>query len=262
MDPLTQLAPGLSRNGVTLRTAGEGTPVFVVPGMEGTGESCLHLAHPVVTASDAHRFVLVDYGAEVHDTIDGLLDTIAALIRDATDDRCVLWGQSFGNLLAAAVAERSSLPVERMLLVSPFTRLPNWRVALGVTALSLTPPPLYRATAKLGGRYLFGPAGDQPNHPFFDSLQRTPPRDVARRLNWLRRRSFADAFSTSSAPTHVWLGAEDRLVDLDEQTAFFSDLAAQQSDVHLTMIPYSGHVVLPSAAVASTRKQLRSALRD
>lgn len=166
MDPLSQLSPGPTHNGVTLRTAGQGIPVFVVPGMEGTGESCLHLAHPVVTASDAHRFVLVDYGAEAHDKIDDLLDTIAALIRDATDDRCVFWGQSFGNLLAAAVAERSSLPVEQLLLVSPFTRLPNWKVALGVTVLSLTPPALYRATARLGGSISSVPLGTSPTTRF------------------------------------------------------------------------------------------------
>ena len=262
MDPLSQLTPGPTHNGVTLRTAGQGTPVFVVPGMEGTGESCFHLAHPVLRDLDTYQFVLVDYGAEVHDSFDALVDTLITLIGGAAGDHCVFWGQSFGNLLAAAVAEGSNLPVEQLLLVSPFTRLPNWKVALGVTVLSLTPPPLYRATARLGGRYLFGPAGDQPDHPFFDSLRRSPPRDVARRTNWLRKRSFASVFSGLSAPTRVWLGAEDRLVDLDAQKAYFSGLAGRRDHVELTMIPESGHVVLPSTAVASTREQLRSALRS
>jgi len=260
MDPLSLLNPGPSHNGVMLRTAGAGTPVFVVPGMEGTGESCLHLAHPVLSDLDEYRFVLVDYGAEAHDGFDALVDTITTLVDDADGDECVFWGQSFGNLLAAAVAERSSRSVERLLMVSPFTRLPNWKAALGVTVLSLTPEPLYRATAKLGGRYLFGPAGDQPDHSFFDSLRRTPPGDVARRTNWLRGRTFASLFSSLSAPTHVWLGAEDRLVDLEEQRAFFTDLATRKSHVGLTMIPDCGHMVLPSTAVASTQEQLRTAL--
>jgi hypothetical protein len=31
--------------GIALREHGEGTPVIVFPGMEGSGESCLHLAY-------------------------------------------------------------------------------------------------------------------------------------------------------------------------------------------------------------------------
>jgi hypothetical protein len=58
----------------------------------------------------------------------------------------------------------------------------------------------------------------------------------------------------------VWLGAEDRLVDLAAQRAFFSDLAARKSHVDLTMISDCGHMVLPSTAVETTREQLRSAL--
>ena len=72
-----------SANGVTLRECGKGKAVFVFPGMEGSGESCLHLAEPVINQARAggtpYRLVLVDYAREEHDTLSDLIGTINQL---------------------------------------------------------------------------------------------------------------------------------------------------------------------------------------
>jgi alpha-beta hydrolase superfamily lysophospholipase len=256
--PAFPLSPGASLAGVTLRHAGEGgrAPVFVFPGMEGSGESCLHLALPVLSGAESLRTVVVDYGPEKHASLDDLVSTAHRLVRAEAAGPCLFWAQSFGNLLATLVAERGGLTVERFVLVSPFTRLPPWKAYLGALSLRVTPGFLYRATVGPLGRYLFGPAGDQPDHPFFGALRAAPVGDVQRRTSWLRGRRFEAAFERITAPAHVWLGVRDRLVDLEEQRAFFEALAARRANYNLSMIPGSGHVVLPSPAVASARAAL------
>jgi hypothetical protein len=55
---MPQLDPDVERwdvvgqaGGVTLRSWGAGTPLFVFPGMEGSGESCLDLVASVVRSA-------------------------------------------------------------------------------------------------------------------------------------------------------------------------------------------------------------------
>jgi pimeloyl-ACP methyl ester carboxylesterase len=249
------------KGGVTLREYGEGRAVYIFPGMEGSGESCLQLVVPVIERihgdGTALRPVLVDYAQENHRTIDDLIGTIHDLIcATSASEACIFWGQSFGNLLAAGVARRGGIEIRKVIMVSAFTRLPPLRARAGATVMALTPAPVYRATIKPLGRYLFGPVGDQPDHPFFDALRRGDPAAAARRTGWLRRREFSSLFIDISAPTKVWLGQEDRLVDLSEQRAFFKALATGHTGYELAMIRGSGHVVLPTTAVQRLRSDM------
>lgn len=249
------------RRGVTLRTSGAGRPLFIFAGMEGSGESCLHL---VLSAADAsavrgqtHQLFLLDYAAEQHDTFEALCDTLADLI-DATEVReAVFWAQSFGNLLALSAAQQVGLEVTRMVLVSPFTRLPALRTRFGALVLQLTPRLLYRQTAGPVGHYLFGPAGDRPDHPFFTALKDSAPSAFARRTRWLQDRDFSDLFRRLAAPARLWLGAQDRLIDLDEQLAFFSELARRRPHLDVHTLPGAGHVVLDSTATRRARDEMR-----
>lgn len=249
------LSPVASRSGVTLRARGEGAPVFVFPGMEGSGESCLHLAVPVLESMPGRRLVLVDYGAEAHASFDGLAETVRGLVREvAGGEPCVIWAQSFGNLLAVRL--QGHVDVERWAFVSPFTKLPAWKAHGGTLSMALTPGPVYRATIRPLGRFLFGPTGSARAHPFFDALHAAPVAVVQRRTGWLRGRDAQAEFEAVTGPARVWLGARDRLVDLDDQRRLFAALAHARPDWTLTMMPESGHVVLPAPAVEAARDQL------
>jgi hypothetical protein len=87
-----------------------GSPVVFFPGMEGSGESCMHLVVPTLERLAArgagHRLVLVDYADEQHTSFDALSDTIAALLAETPTAWAdtTFWGQSFGNLMAVSVA--------------------------------------------------------------------------------------------------------------------------------------------------------------
>ena len=121
---------------------------------------------------------------------------------------------------------------------------------------------IYAHTIVPVGRYIFGPCGEQPDHPFFTSLRREPGRVFARRTAWLEGRAFTKEFGTLSGPIDVWLGARDRLVDLGRQQRLFKRLE-QKAKYTLRILPDEGHVVLPLHAVsqlaAEAAQQLRKA---
>ncbi|GAA1666373.1 hypothetical protein GCM10009765_14830 [Fodinicola feengrottensis] len=275
------------RHGVSLRVCGQGPPVVVIPGMEGSGESCLDVVLPVVrtgirvpveapgglggafagtpgrspdaeTGASGGRVILVDYSAERHRLLGQLVGTIAGLLRQVLppDEPVVWWGQSFGNLLIALVRQRLDLAPGRAVLVSPFTGLPAVRVRIGHVAMALTPSSVYASTARPTGRLLFGPDPDDAGGPFFGALAAMHPLTVRRRMGWLAGQDFASAFLALRDPLGVWLGDRDRLVDLPRQLAFFSALARRPGD-RLTVVGGCGHVVLPLQAMESVRTGVR-----
>src|ERR1044072_864005 len=103
---------GFSKNGVLIQTWGEGTPLLVIPGLEGSGESCLHLVVPAVEEirklGTPVQLCLINYSKEKHDSIDELEETIEELI-DKTygKQELLIYSQSFGNLLTAKIGCRN-----------------------------------------------------------------------------------------------------------------------------------------------------------
>lgn len=250
-----------SDRGVTLREHGAGTTVFLIPGMEGSGESCLHVALPAVEECAQlglpRRLVLVDYAAEEHASFDDLVDTIHELAaRVAAGAPCIFWAQSFGTLLAVSCARLGGLVVDGFVLVSPFTDLGISRTYGTTLSLSVTPGWLYRRTIDPIARYAFGPVGDATAHPFFAALRAAPTAVVRRRSGWLRSRSFAGTFRRVTAPTKVCLGERDRLVDLAAQRSFFRALSSGGTNVQLDEIPGAGHVALPRDSVRSLTRSI------
>ena len=243
--------------GVRLRARGEGPPVVVFPGLEGSGESCLHLVLPVLVPADGDprgRVILVDYAAERHRVLGDLVSTVGELLERVLEAglEVTFWGQSFGNLLAALVAQRGGLTVRRNILVSPFTGLPRARVVAGQVALGLAWRPLYRAVTPDIGRIVFGPAPRGSGGPFFRAIDAAAPADMRRRVGWLAAADFASAFLALPCSLGVWLGDRDRLIDLPRQLAFFAALTRDPGS-QLLVIGGSGHVVLPPESVSYAR---------
>lgn len=235
-------------DGVRLRSLGTGAPLVVLPGMEGDGTSCLHVVSRVwrdLQRRAPVRLVLVDYAEERHAELAALEAAIADLLGEVVDGPAIVWGQSFGCLLAASAAR--AVTTERLVLVSPFTSLPSSRgVAAGL--LPHTPRVLYRATATPVCRWVFGPAHGHEGAAFLATLRAADPTDVARRAGWLRghdhRSHFEGVLGEHAA---VWFGVRDRLIDLPAQLEVFTELMTGERSPEL--VPYAGHVVLPAAGV-------------
>jgi pimeloyl-ACP methyl ester carboxylesterase len=251
-----------SGGGVTLRSQGSGTPVLVVPGMEGSGESCLDLVLPVLTqgppGSAPARAVLVDYAAEQHPTFDALVETLAGLVTDTfgPSPALDLWGQSFGNLVGLGAVAAVEARIGRAVLVSAFPRLPAWKVWVEPPLARSSPTALYRATAVPVARWQFGPTGGNLDHPFFGAMRTMPKADVARRTAWLRGRDF-EPMVVGVAPTRggVWLGSRDRLVDRDDVRRCFTEHVDPER-LGFSIIEGAGHVALPVDVIARAQQQL------
>jgi pimeloyl-ACP methyl ester carboxylesterase len=248
-----------SAGGVVLRVNGEGDPLFVIPGMEGGGESCMQLVHVVVNKAQAlnhgYRVVLVDYSAEMCPSLEALVDQIYALLTQEGIHNCQIWAQSFGNLLAVRLAAHSDLNIDRFLLVSAFTSLPKPSACIGAALTAVSPRVLYKACIGPIARYVFDPVGDQVGHPFFGAMQQADPRVIARRTRWLCNRDFFEEFASNYTPTKVFLGTKDRLLNLRQQTGIFADLARTRENYHFSLIEGSGHVTLPTPVVFEASQQ-------
>lgn len=265
--PQVEWSPGLARDGVVLRELGEGKSLFLFDGMNGGGEASLELVLPVLDrlkqAGRPHRLILFDYKAEQHRTLDDLVETARQLVVErAGGQPCVFWAQSFGNLIATAPRLASSVPVERFVLVSSFTGLSQLKVALSLFSLALTPAWLYRATIRPLGRFVFGPPGDQPKHPFFDALAAGTPQTARRRTSWLRGRDFSSQFRSTPAPTKVWLGDRDRLIRLQAEKERFAAIARERSSFELQIMEGCGHLVLDSATFPPVWNEIFEWLRS
>jgi pimeloyl-ACP methyl ester carboxylesterase len=248
--------------GVAIRCFGEGQPIVVVPGMEGSGESCLHLVVPVAQrvlfeSNLKFRVVLVDYSQESFATLEELIVQIRTLVREEVGIvSSVLWGQSFGNILALGALSISEIHLAKCLLVSAFTSLPALKIRLSAALLPITPQSLYTALIGPGAKWEFGPFGDEGNPPFLEAMKRARPQIVEKRTSWLKNRNFTELFRSNEAQTKIWLGSRDRLVNLSEQRSFFEQLSRVKSNYRFGMIDGSGHVALPSQIVAHAQDQL------
>lgn len=246
--------------GVRVRAHGSGAPVVVVPGMEGDGTSCLHVVEAVrqrLGTTAPLRVLLVDYGAERHRGLAELEASVLEALGTRAGAAPIVWGQSFGCLLAAVVAR--ALDARALVLVSPFTRLPAGRTT-AARSLAVTPRSLYAWTSPTVSRWLFGPVGTHRDHPFFATLAHAAPGDVARRTSWLRGRDLRERFEGRARPTCAWFGTQDRLIDLPEQLDAFGTILGPGA--RLGLVPGAGHVVLPDAAVVRLADGLADWITD
>lgn len=243
------------RNGIALRESGSGPPLVFVPGMTGGGQAtlelCVQVAERAAAAGAPHRLLLVDYTDEQHASLEALRDSIEALVAPAIrGERPIVWTESLGCLAVPPPRFDTAFQVRKRVMISGFGGVPQLPLRLGLLAMALSPTAIYRRVMRPIGRWLFGPAGDRPEHVFFTSVARTPPRVARRRSAWLKGRRFDDELAAISVPTRLWLGSTDRLVDIRRERAFFARLAATRPGFALSIVEGGGHVVTDTALLA------------
>lgn len=243
------------RDGVVLRESGHGAPLVFIPGMTGGGQAtlglCVQAAERAAAAGVPYRLLLVDYTDEARDTLEALRDAIVQLVMPALrGERSVVWTESLGCVIAAPPRFDSAFNVRKRVMISAFGSVPQLSLRLGLLAMALSPAAIYRRVMMPIGRWIFGPAGDAPDHVFFRAVAQTPPRVARRRSSWLKGRQFYDLFEATSVPTKMWLGATDRLVDIGRERAFFARLAKTTPQLELAIVEGGGHVVTDTDLLA------------
>lgn len=263
--PLETIA---EKNGVKIRVWGSGKPLVVFPGLEGSGESCLHFIVPAIETMTnvnlAVQLVLVDYSKESHTKIESLEATIENLLLASFNQQPLLvYAQSFGNLLASSIVSAGNLNVENLFMISPFIKVPRFMISIAHYSLYVTPNFLYRSMIKPMGRYVFGPTGEQnKNHPFFNALARAVVREVKRQTRWLVRLDHKEVFSNIPIPFTVLLGKKDRLVAIEKEISFFQSICDEKVNRKLVLNENNGHVIFIPEEIENAKGLIEDFLKS
>lgn len=229
-----------SANGISVRSLGAGQPVVIIPGMEGSGESCTDLIEWIHTQNQSYAFYLVDYAKENFAEFNELVSAISKIIQNITTDPVVLWSQSFGNAIAVSIASENKIKISKHAMLSPFASIPSELLLAGSYVLKLTPTWVYKLFSLKVSIFLFGPVKGYEQHRFFEVLEKENPQTYLKRILWLRKLDIEKMFSSVKAPTQVWIGNCDRVIRPQRQIAYFKSRGVKTIE-----LPKLGHMLFP-----------------
>lgn len=222
-------------------------PLYVFPGIDGSIGS----VEPMVKQlAQNRRVVVVDYSEENNNSLEELTLQISLLIKERTSDKIDVLGQSIGTVIAAQVATRYGLEVDKVVLTCTFTKL-NWmKLKASNFALGLTPNFIYKGTAAMVMKRECGPVGDGNNHPFFEAAKKCNKASLVKRTKWEINRDFAEDLGRVKQPCLILMGEKDRFVkSLEYELEKLKELFVNRP-MKITMIPNAGHVFFSSSSIS------------
>jgi pimeloyl-ACP methyl ester carboxylesterase len=234
-------------------SASAGTPVVMIPGIDGSSGSVL----PIAQALGASRPVYIaNYTAEQNPSVETLSKEIEEAIGKEITGPFDVVGQSIGTIFASQVASAPSSGVRRVVLCCTFTKLRWTTMKISNAMLSITPNAIFSATSPTLMKLVCGPVGDGKNHPFFEASRRAEKAGVIKRTAWQIGRDFAPDIAAVRSPMLVLMGAKDRFVpDIDRELSTLREILAER-DASVHTVPEAGHVLLPSQAVAFAAEKI------
>jgi 3-oxoadipate enol-lactonase len=221
--------------------AGDGPPLVLVPGMDGTGR-LFYRQVPLL----AQRYRVATY--RLRDDAPGmatLVDDLAEVIRTMTrwGEPAVVVGESFGGTVALSLALARPELVAAMVVINSFPRfLPQFQLQLAILALQLVPwhimPLVRRLTAfRLHSRYTHRAEIKR----FMELTAETTRRGYLTRLRILRQYDVRDRLGEIRAPALFLASERDHLVPAVEQARY---MAARVPGASVRTLPGHGHICL------------------
>jgi 3-oxoadipate enol-lactonase len=241
-----------------LTTQGEGPPLVLVPGMDGTGEL---FYRQVPTLSASHRvatYRLRDDATSMETLVEDLARVIEMIAPGPVPATVV--GESFGGTLAMSFALRHPERVRELVVLNSFPHfIPQIRLRLALTGLRLLPwgamGLVRRATAfRLHSRYTHR----REIRRFLELSQGITREGYLGRLRILRSYDIRDRLSQIRAPTLFLASDRDHLVPAVEQARYMSDRVPGAT---LRVLEGHGHICLiaPNVELAQLLQEWRDA---
>ncbi|MER8839686.1 alpha/beta hydrolase [Mesorhizobium sp. M0913] len=231
-------------------------PLVVIPGIDGSIGS----VQPIVEElRQDRRVILVDYTTETEKTLDALSTSIANVLREEVRGSFDLLGQSIGTILVAQVSMQG-LPVRRVVLISTFLRLTDFKLKLSNLLAGVLPRRLYRIFSRPVLKWACGPVGDGYHHPFFDKSAESDPRHIIKRTGWEIGRDFRQDVGSISQRLLILMGAKDRFVPNVQREIHQLRSLLVRRDAKVVAVPGAGHVLLPTSAIGFAVLQIREFL--
>jgi 3-oxoadipate enol-lactonase len=222
--------------------AGTGTPLVLVPGMDGTG-ALFYRQVPRLTAAGYRvaTWAVRDEAPSMHVLVEDLhavVDIVAP-----GPERAVVVGESFGGALALSFALAHPDRVSRLVILNSFPRFaPQFRLHLAIAGLSALPWGAMRLVRRLTAARLHS------RHTHADDVRefrrlvaRATRRGYIGRLRLLTEFDVRDRLSELQMPTLFLASDEDHLVPAVAQAR---DMAARVPGAAMRVLAGHGHICL------------------
>lgn len=235
--PLRALAAVMA----TLTIAGNGEPLVLLPGLDGTG---LLFHRQVPSLARRYRVASLRLPDDV-DRMESLVARVHAAIGGLVTDggRVALLGESFGGALAMSYALAHPARVSRLIVLNSFARIgARARLWLGYHLLRAMPWGMMPLVRHLTTRRMHSPHTTPEDVRRYHVLMRNTTRDgYLSRLAMLRRYDIRDELPRLATPTLFLAADRDRLVPSVDEARF---MAARVPRAAVRILPGHGHICL------------------
>lgn len=242
--------------GLSIR--GEGRPLALVSGMDGTGKLFYRQVPDLARRHRVATYALRD-GARTMDELVEDLDTVVDALAGEGATASV-FGESFGGAIALSWALARPGRVEELTILNSFPHFgPQLRLRLGLVALKVMPwsamPIVRRLTAS---RLHSSHTSDEHVERFLEITRETTLEGYRNRMRILRRYDVRDRLGEIEAPTLFLAAEEDHLVPSVEQA---KAMATAVPDATLKILEGHGHgcLLAPDVDLDGILREWRSA---
>jgi pimeloyl-ACP methyl ester carboxylesterase len=224
-----------------IAVAGDGSPLVLVPGMDGTGRLFYRQVPLLARRHRVGTYTLRDAA----DTMDVLVEDLVSVIGTLAPSGApvVVVGESFGGAIALSLALARPELVSALVVLNSFPRfLPQARLRLAIAALRLIPwqtmPLVRRLTAfRLHSRFTHRAEIQR----FLELTRDTSRNGYLARLQILREYDVRDRLGELRMPVLFLASERDHLVPSVRQGHF---MAQRVPGATLSILPGHGHICL------------------
>jgi pimeloyl-ACP methyl ester carboxylesterase len=225
---------------------GEGSPLVLVPGLNGTGELFYRQIPSLRRAYRVATYTLRDDAP----TLDVLADDLAHVIEDVApvERRAIIVGESFGGAVALTLALKHPERVSALVIVNSFAYLESqMRLRFAIAGLTLVPWRAVGPMRQLMAFRLHSRQTDRAEVTRFVALTaRATRRGYVGRLKLLRDYDVRHRLH-ELRPSALFLAADgDHLVPAVAQAQYMTDRVAAG---HMRVLKGHGHICLIAPGV-------------
>jgi 3-oxoadipate enol-lactonase len=222
------------------RVEGEGDPVMLVPGLDGTG---LLFYRQVPSLARRHRVITFRLREDAS-SMEQLVEDLAAVQENAADSAPVtLIGESFGGLLALAFALTYPSRVRELVVLNSFPRFtPQARLWAGYHALRAMPWGMMTTVRRATSWRMHSPHTHRRELDEFHARMRSTSREgYLSRLRILRHYDVRDRLTEIRIPTLLLAADRDHLVPAVRQATL---MASRLPSATVRILEGHGHICL------------------
>jgi len=225
-----------------LRSQGDGPPVVLVPGIDGTA-LLFYRQQPLL----AEHFDVVAFPLPKDDpaamTMASLVDDLAGVIEEVCSEGAIVVGESFGGALSMSLAISRPDLVAGLVVVNSFPYFDERvKLQLAPRVLRLIPWAAMTVVRRYTSNHLHSPHTDQSDiEQFLKHAKSIDRASYIRRLEILAGYDIRDRLDEITAPTLFLAGDHDRLLPSVRWAQYMHERARHSS---MSILEGYGHVCL------------------